>query len=262
MDHALLAASDELEPLIAAEPQPLPLPGVYQQPARAAVCRGRIDGELLSRQWTRAWLRRDDARIRVVRQQLEHECTPLLQWAHCSWDYLLTTEGCRFLARKPGEKWGARGDYRACEAPDYHRLVTDTFRACAERCVTEPTARPLIAYLADELWPAIRATYQALSQPTDARQRALTAYSYLRCVPYRFLNGYHDMLVRRVLRRLPTPSRRVIELYYLHFFTEDAVTAAMASNRSAVSAYKRQALRRLARADTLTCALLRQLERY
>ena len=262
MDHLLLAEPDELEQLIAAEPQPAPLPDVYQQPARAAVCRGVADLDWLSRQWTRAWLRRDPARIAALRQSLEHEFTPLVSWALASWDYLLTTEGCRFLLRKPGEKWGARGDYRACDTPDYHRLVTHCFRDCVERFAVAPTRLPLAAYLADALWPTVRATYQALSYPPDARQRQLTAYSYLRCVPYQFLNAYHHALVRRVVQRLPSAERRVVELYYLQFFTEEAVCSAAALHRSAMHAHKRHALRHIARANALSYALLVQIERY
>src|SRR3989338_5427995 len=126
--HTLLNAPETLEHLIAAEPSPPSLPGVYRQPDLEAVCRGEADMESLSRHWVRASLRRDVERAHAARQALEHECAPLLTWALNSWDFLLTTEGCRFLLRKPGEKWGARGDYRACEPPDYHRLVVHCFR--------------------------------------------------------------------------------------------------------------------------------------
>ena len=258
----LLTEPEELEGLVAAEPAPALLPGVYRPPQRAAVRRGSADVDALSRHWTRAWLRQDAARLAAARQGLEQEFTPLIQWALASWDFLLTTEGCRFLLRKPGEKWGARGDYRACEPPDYHRLVIHCFRELLQRFAAGSSELPLIAYLANTLWPTILATYQSLSQPPDARQRALTAYSYLRCVPYQFLNRYHHTLVQRIVGTLASTERRVIELYYLHFFTEAAVAATASLHPATAHAYKLRALRRIAQANSLSCALLLQIERY
>lgn len=260
--NSLLTEPETLEQLMAAEPAPASLPGVYRQPQRSAVRRGLADVEALSRQWTRAWLRKDVARIAAARQSLEHEFTPLMDWALASWDFLLTAEGCRFLLRKPGEKWGAHGDYRACESPDYHRLVIHCFRELLQQFAAGSSELALIPYLAESLWPTVRAAYQALSQPPDARQRTLTAYSYLRCVPYQFLNRYHHTLVQRVVQTLAPVERGVIDLYYLHFFTEQVVAATAALRPSTAHAYKLRALRRIAQRNTLTCALLLQIERY
>jgi len=256
-----IAEPQELQALIAAEPDPQLLPGVYRQPPLKRLQRGHLDLELTLRQWLRARLRKNATLLHHAQQALEGEFAPLLNWALASWDYVLTTEGCRFLLRKDGEHWGMRGDYRACLASDYHRLVIHTFRHCVETFAHQPQ-HSLPMYLAETFWPRVRATYQNLSQPPDPRQRLLTGYSYLRCVPYQFLNDYHHVLVSRVVQALPTVERRTIELYFLRFFTDEATARAQEVALATCQTYKLRALHRLAQTNSLACALLLQIERY
>ena len=262
MIHTLLDEPQALQELIAAEPSAPSLPGVYTQRPQPRVHRGTLDVDLALRQWLRARLRADAVAFHRAHQALEQECAPLLTWALESWDYLLTTEGCRFLLRKDGEKWGARGDYRAVEQSDFHRLIIHTFRRALVAFTDDATTVSFPAYLADTFWPTLRAAYRALSQPPDERQRLLTAYSYLRCVPYRFLNRHHQTLVERSVRALPSADHRIIELYYLRFFTETAAAQTQTLSLTTLHAYRLRALRHLARANILAWALLLQIERY
>ena len=90
----------------------------------------------------------------------------------------------------------------------------------------------------------------------------LTGYSYLRCVPYRFLNTHHDTLVQDVVQALPVTERQVMELYFLRFFTEDAAAQAQGIALGTCRAYRQRAMRHLVRTHRLAAALLLQIERY
>jgi hypothetical protein len=96
----------------------------------------------------------------------------------------------------------------------------------------------------------------------DPRHRALTPYSYLRCVPYQFLNDYHHDLVYATLERLPDVERQAIATYFLHFHTETATAETLGCAAEACLETLRQGLIKLLVNDRLVYCLLRQIERY
>jgi hypothetical protein len=183
------------------------------------------------------------------------------------WDYLLTTEGVRFLPRLGEQRAYVRGDYRAFTDRDYSRLTHRIFRACVLDYIGQPTVeiaqRPsLAAWLRERFWPRVVEAYRELNRPFDPQQRDLTPYSYLRCVPYQFLSPFHHGLVYEAVGRLPEPEQRVIDAYFLRFFTLDATAARLADLPSACEERLRRGLTRLLVQERLVYCLLRQIERY
>jgi len=195
-------------------------------------------------------------------QALVNEFQPLFTWATACWDYLLSTEGCRFLTRQGDERLYSRGDYRAATDRDYSRLVHRIFRMCVLAFAQTPVDQTLASYLRAHFWDAVAGAYRKLEEPGDPRQRKLTAYSYLRCVPYQFLNRYHHELVHSVLRKLPREDQRALDLYFLQFFTLDAAAHTMELSIDGTEDLLRHSLLPLLRDDRLVYCLLRQIERY
>ena len=122
---------------------------------------------------------------------------------------------------------GARGDYRVITEKDYSRMVHAIFRACVLTFAQTPEASSLSAWLRPRFWPLVLDAYRRLEQPPDPRQRTLTPYSYLRCVPYQFLNDYHHDLVYATTLRLADRERQAIDAYFFHFYTEAATAEAV-----------------------------------
>jgi hypothetical protein len=184
----------------------------------------------------------------------------LVEWAVSCWDYLVTTEGCRFLERQPAEKQCHRGDYRAFDHKDYSRLV---YRMFKEFVISyKGKVSNFASYVGENFWNRILAEYRNLENPADERQRKLTGYSYLRCIPYQFLNDYHHIMVYCVLQTLPRDEQSVVQLYFLSFFTEETVAKMKLIEIAEVQRYRDAALRRIRSIDPLVYALLRQIERY
>ena len=239
------------------------LPEMCTQPTLITLQRGRLSNvEGLVGQVFRRYQANPAGPLGPDYQELVAEFQPLFAWIAACWDYLLSTEGCRFVPRGPEHRAGARGDYRAVIDKDYSRLVHAIFRACVLEFAQQPEAEALGPWLRERMWPAILAAYRKLEQPPDPRQRVLTPYSYLRCVPYRFLNDYHDELVYRVVRRLPAPEQQVVDAYFLHFFTEPAAAERVGCPLEELLALLRQALITLLLHRRLVYCLLRQIERY
>ena len=209
-------------------------------------------------------------------QELVNEFQPLFTWAIACWDYLLSTEGCRFLPRQGEQRYGMRGDYRAVTDKDFSRLIHKLFRTCvfefanakSQASLTnghasEPHEPPRLGpWLRQRFWPLVRETYRRLEQPADLRQRILTPYSYLRCVPYHFLNDFHHELVYTTAQRLPILEWRAIDAYFFHFYTEVASAQAMGCSVEESMGWLRQAMIKLLLRDRLVYCLLRQIERY
>jgi hypothetical protein len=239
------------------------LPQVFERPALTVLQRGRLPHvEGLVAKVYRAY-RADPARgLGPDYQLLVREFEPLFAWALACWDYLLSTEGCRFLPRVGDQKAGARGDYRAATDGDYSRMVHGLFRACVLEFAQQPAAPSLAAWLRERIWPLILDAYRRLDQPPDPRQRTLTAYSYLRCVPYEFLNPFHQDLVYRMVQQLPPREWEAIRAYFLHFFTEAATAEALGCPLEEGRASLRQGLTKLLVEHRLVYCLLRQIERY
>ena len=184
-----------------------------------------------------------------------------IRWAISCWDYLLSTQGVRFILRHPSERVYLR-DLRAFTAKDYVKLVYRTFKKCVLEFEGEPDNQDFVRYIQVEFWTRILNEYRELENPEDPRQRKLTPYSYLRCTPYQFLNSYHHQRVYAILECLPNKERKLIELYFLNFFKEDVIAHKIQIATWVVNRRIQKSLRHLFHLDPLTHALLLQIERY
>ncbi len=194
--------------------------------------------------------------------ELSTEFQPAIDWIRSCWDYLLSTQGCRFLVRTDAEKLCARGDYRVFTERDFEKLIYRVFRRCLEDYLDGGAAEPFLHRMQNRFWPSVLEAYRALENPADPTQRKLTGWSYLRCVPYQFLNDHHQDRVYRAVRRLPEPLRKTIELYHLSFYTEEAAVTRLSITPLAFQRRRAQALRQIKEEDFLSFVLLSQVERY
>ncbi len=254
------------EPTVLIEEEPaleIALPQVFEQPVLGAVQRGRLlHLEALVARLYQGYQQAPEHGLGSDYQLLVGEFQPLFDWAIASWDYLLSTEGCRFVPRAGEHKAGARGDYRAVTDKDFSRLIHAMFRRAVLDFAQAPDAPSLGQYLRRHFWPMTLDAYRRLDQPADPRQRTLTPYSYLRCVPYQFLNEYHQDLVYGVVERLPAREQSAVNAYFLHFFTEPATAEALVCPAEEVQSLLRGALVKLLVSNRLVYCLLRQIERY
>lgn len=239
------------------------LPQVFERPELTALQRGRLaNPEALIARLYRGYQSNPERGLGPDYQTLVIEYQPLFAWAIASWDYVLSTEGCRFLPRAGEARHGARGDYRAVTDIDYSRMVHAIFRTCVLDFAQQPAAPSLTQWLRERFWPLTLEAYRRLDRPADPRQRTLTPYSYLRCVPYRFLNECHEDLVHRTVRQLPEREQEALDWYFLHFFTEAATTESLGCAPEASQQLLRQGLTKLLVHHRLVYCLLRQIERY
>ena len=239
------------------------LPQVFTQPPLAILQRGKLANvEALVAQLQRRLQAEPDGALGLDYQLLVAEFQPLFAWTTACWDYLLSTEGCRFIPRQGESRLGIRGDYRAVTHQEYSRMVHAIFREVVFEFARQPAAPSLGQWLRERLWPLILDAYRKLENPPDPRQRILTAYSYLRCVPYQFLNDFHHELVHTTLLRLPAPEQRAVEAYFLRFSTEAASAEALGCSMEELQTTLRQALVKLLIHGRLVYCLLRQIERY
>jgi hypothetical protein len=253
------------------------LPQIFEQPPLTHLERGKLPHiESVAAKIWRAHKTNPSGPLGPDYQELVNEFQPLFAWTMACWDYLLTTEGCRFILRHGDQRFGVRGDYRALTDKEYSRMVHGIFRQCVLEFAQSAehssltvssnghagSANSLSQWLRNRCWPLILEAYRRLDQPADPRQRTLTPYSYLRCVPYQFLNEFHQKLVYSTLRHLPLPERRAIETYFLQFHTEDATATALGCPIEEGYRLLRQGLIRLLIHERLVYCLLRQIERY
>ena len=239
------------------------LPRIFDQPPLVHLQRGKLPRvEALVAQIFRRHQDDPNGALGPDYQEIVLEFQPLFAWSTACWDYLLSTEGCRFLLRDHKQHSGARGDYRAVTDKDYSRMVHGIFRRCVLEFAQTPSAPSLSHWLREHFWPEVLETYRRLDQPADPRQRTLTPYSYLRCMPYRFLNEYHHDLVYGIVRAMPEPPQRAIDAYFFNFFTEEAAAASLSVAPEACVASLRQGLTTLLINHRLVYCLLRQIERY
>ena len=239
------------------------LPQVFEQPALTRLQRGKLSRvETLVAHVFRRHYAAPDGPLGAEYQELVLEFQPLFTWAMACWDYLLSTEGCRFLPRTHKQKFGARGDYVAMTDADYSRMVHGLFRDAVFAFAQTPEAPSLSGWLRERFWNTVLEAYRKLEQPPDPRQRTLTPYSYLRCIPYQFLNEYHHDLVGATLQRLPEMETRAIDVYFLHFFTQAASAQAMGVEQEGWFGAMRRGLIKLLIDHRLVYCLLRQIERY
>jgi len=239
------------------------LPQVFDRPSLTIVQRGKlVHVEGLVARILRSHHADPTAGLGTDYQELVNDFQPLFTWAIACWDFLLSTEGCRFVPRGGEQKYGVRGDYRAFTDKDYSRLVHGLFRACTLEFAQQLEVSSLAQWLRERFWTLILESYRRLEQPLDPRQRILTPYSYLRCIPYQFLNDFHHDLVYATTQRLAPRERQAVETYFLHFYTESATAAQLDCSAEDCVSFLRQALVKLLLHDRLVYCLLRQIERY
>jgi len=239
------------------------LPQVFDQPPLRSLQRGKLAHvEAMVAQIARRYHASPQAALGPEYQELVMEFQPLFTWAIACWDYLLSTEGCRFIPRNGARGYGVRGDYRVVTDKDYSRIVHGIFRHCVLEFAKEPLVPTLSQWLRERFWPLVLESYRRLENPPDARQRTLTPYSYLRCVPYQFLNDFHQDLVYTAAQRLPAMEHRAIDAYFFHFYTEAASADALGCTVEELQPLLRQGLTKLLVSDRLVYCLLRQIERY
>jgi len=260
----LQPAQDERLVFVQDEPAlDIALPQIFDQPSLATMQRGKLGNvEALVAKLYRGMSANPQGGLGPDYQELVTEFQPLFTWATACWDYLLSTEGCRFVLRNGEQKNGARGDYRVVTDKDYSRIVHGIFRACVLTFAQTPEATSLSQWLRPRFWPMVLEAYRRLEQPPDPRQRTLTPYSYLRCAPYQFLNDYHQDLVTAVVHRLPARELQAIDAYFFHFFTEAATAEALGSSWPEAEVLLRESLVKLLVNHRLVYCLLRQIERY
>ncbi|MCM8766006.1 MAG: hypothetical protein NC920_04080 [Candidatus Omnitrophica bacterium] len=253
----------QLKNLIAEEPDlELDFPQVFVQPKLNNSCRGKSNISKLLREIQRSQQRRDGEGFTRAYNELVGEFQPFLQWAFSCWDYLLTTEGIRYVNRPEGEKLYCHGDYRAFTDKDFHRLIYKVFKECTLAYAEKTDGKNFIFYLKNKFWKKILEEYKKLETPSDPRQRKLTQYSYLRCVPYEFFNRYHQEKVEEILHRLKKEEQEIVKLYFMNFYKIEEILKIKNLTLNAFQKLKEETLRKIAHLDTLVYALLLQIERY
>lgn len=253
----------QLKNLIAEEPDlELDFPQVFVQPKLDNPCRGKSNIPKLLREIQRSQKRKDGESFTRAYNELVVEFRPFLQWAFSCWDYLLTTHGIRYLTRPEGEKLYCHGDYRAFTDKDYHRLIHKVFKECVIKYAEENNGKNFIFYLKKNYWSRIIEGYDKLENPPNPKERKLTQYSYLRCVPYQFLNNYHQKLVDDILEKLEREEREIVELYFLNFLKEEEIIKEKNISLQHFHRLKEGILEKISILNPLVCALLLQIERY
>ena len=238
------------------------MPQVFRQPRPTSFIRGSASIHQLLTKAQQANHISDTPAFGKAYGELFVEFQPAIEWAVSCWEYLLSTEGCRFVLRSLDEKRYARGDYRIFTEKDFRQHVHRSFKECLLGYLSGSQTTSFLAHLKTYFWPDIIDRYRNLENPPDSDQRRLTGLSYLRCVPYRFLNSYHHDRVTSAVNRLACEEKEVVQLYYLNFCRQEA-----AAKRAQISRYafwRRRALgmRELAENDYLSFVLLTQIERY
>ena len=238
------------------------LPQVFEQPTLTSLQRGKLTDVPARIQRLYQATHVTKGGLGPDYQEFVHEFEPLFTWTMACWDYLLSTEGCRFVPRFGEQRFGVRGEYRAFTDKDYSRLVHRMFRTEVLEFGAQPPDRCFAQWLREQFWQRVLDAYRQLDRPADPNQRSLTPYSYLRCVPYAFLNDFHDELVRSSVSRLAPDEQQAIDWYFLHFYTEPATAQALGRSEDGSRDVLHQTLVKLLIHQRLVYCLLRQIERY
>ncbi|MCM8784438.1 MAG: hypothetical protein NC818_06695 [Candidatus Omnitrophica bacterium] len=254
---------EELKNLLAEEiPPEMDFPQVFVQPKLEVCCRGKNNILQLLRKIKKSREKKDGASFTDAYNKLLVEFRPFLKWASSCWDYLLTTEGIRYVSRPETEKAYCHGDYRAFTDKDFHHLIHKVFKACAITYAEKNDGKSFIFYLKKNFWENILEEYKRLENPQDPRQRKLTLYSYLRCVPYEFLNHYHQEIVDNTLMKLEKEEKEIIESYFLNFLKEEEIVKIRKISIEDFYRFKEEVLYKISLLNPLVSALLMQIERY
>ncbi|MGE4357835.1 MAG: hypothetical protein AB7E08_04705 [Candidatus Omnitrophota bacterium] len=255
--------TEELKNLLLEEmPPELDFPRVFVQPKLEVYCRGKSNVSALLKKIGISLKKKDGAKFTEAYNELVAEFHPFLKWAFSCWDYLLTTQGIRYITRTEEEKAYCHGDYRAFTDKDYHRLIYKVFKKCVVNYDKKKEGKNFIRYLKNYFWQKIITEYKKLENPPDHRQRKLTLYSYLRCVPYEFMNRYHQEIVTDTLTKLEKEERELIELYFLNFLKEEEIVKTKKITMENFYRIKEEILSKISLLNPLVHALLLQIERY
>jgi len=238
------------------------MPRVYRRPPPPPFTLGKTAVASLIAKADQARRAADKAGFGKAYGELTVEFQPAIQWTFCCWEYLLSTEGCRFVPRTADEKLYCHGDYRVFTENDFRRFIFRVFKERLLAYLEEPTTGHFELSMKQTFWPSLLESYKALVQPADPRQRTLTGYSYLRCVPYQFLNRFHHQRVYAAVGQLPPEQREILEFYYLRFYREAAVLEETEISTHLFQTHRALALRNIASSDYLSYILLNQIERY
>lgn len=256
-------AIEQLKILFEEEPQlEIDFPQVFVQPRIDTYCRGKSNIPQLLEKIKRTRASNNGDGFTRAYNELLVEFRPTLNWAFSCWDFLLTTEGIRYLSRPEGEKLYCHGDYRAFTDTDFHRFIHRIFKECVFSYTTETNGQNFIFYLKKKYWDKILEEYKKLENPPDPKQRKLTQYSYLRCVPYEFMNRYHQEKSEEILGRLKTEEKEIIDLHFINFCKEEEILRIKNLTSDTFLKLKGEILVKIAFLDTLVHALLLQIERY
>lgn len=257
-------ATAQLKALLETEPQlEFDFPQVFVQPKIESFCRGKANIKKLLKLIYKSREDNNGTLFTQTYNDLILEFRPTIEWAKLSWDYLLTTEGIRYLARPEGEKMYCHGDYRAFTDRDFSRIIHKTFKEYLLSYIQiERKSYSFVFYLKKNFWNNIVRTYRELENPPDPNQRKLTAYSYLRCVPYKFLNHYHQETVDNILDRLTSEEKEIAQLHFINFFKEEEILKRKGLTSEELLKLKEELLIKISLLDPLVHALLLQIERY
>jgi len=267
MDTLLVGLSEPEEGLLKVQDEPdleIALPQVFTQPPLVQLQRGKLPHvELVVARLHQATTSRNGTNgLGADYQALVNEFQPLFAWAIACWDFLLSTEGCRFVLRSQDEQLTHRGDYRVVTDRDFSRLLHRIFRQDVLAFAQRPLEQSLAGYLRTHFWDAVVEAYRRLEDPPDPAQRKLSPYSYLRCIPYQFLNAFHHERVMLRIHQLPPLHAKALSLYFLNFLTLPATADRMHLSVDSTEDTLRRSLLTLLVEDRLVYCLLRQIERY
>ena len=238
------------------------LPRVYVQPKKPQFYRGRASIAPLVLSSQRALNREDFVGFGRTYSQLVNEFQPAIRWALSCWEYLLSTEGCKFILREIHERKWRRGDYRAFLESDYPQMIHHVFKNSLIDYFHQIKSLDFENYLLVHFWENVLHSYRDKDRPELPQQRKLTPYSYLRCSPYQFMNDHHHEKVMKLLCALADKERKAIEYYFLRFFTLDAAAQTLKLATPRFVALINATLKQLRGRDHLVFALLTQIERY
>ncbi|MCM8811615.1 MAG: hypothetical protein NC910_01005 [Candidatus Omnitrophica bacterium] len=260
----MIRLTDEISAAVQEETPALDIamPRVFRRPSLPPLPKQRKRIAALARRALLCRRQADEPGFGTAYGELVHLFQPMIQWGLSCWEYLLSMQGCRFIPRSPDEKRYCRGDYKVFGEKEFHSLVHKCFKSCLLEFPAHVEVRLFGNYIRQQLWPTILRSYQSMEEPPDGRQRLLTPYSYLRCIPYRFLNEFHHHRVTRVVQMLPPKQRQVIDLYYLRFYKVEAALEEIRISRLTFRRRQLGALRAIAGKDYLSYILLTQIERY
>jgi hypothetical protein len=251
-ENAIALISEEI-------PEELKFIPVFSQSKLIKTREGKLNPESLIK-WALYCLKRDDKEeFNRIFNNLMTEYKPLLQWAYSCWDYVLTTEGFRYLPRKGIQKYYCHGDYRAFTLRDFKRLIHKSFK---ELLLSYSLNGSITRFLKKHIWGKIISNYNLLKIPQNKKERTLTNYSYLRCIPYKFFNRYHQEKVENTILKLKPEEIEIIELYFFKFYKDKVCAQEKNMVLEEFLSLKEKILAKINQIDNLSYALLKQIERY